>query len=65
MAGALGVRLGGRNVYGGRVEHRPALGDGRPPVADDVLRAIRLSRAVWLAAAALASVVRLARRAAA
>jgi adenosylcobinamide-phosphate synthase len=65
MAGALGVRLGGRNVYDGRVEHRPALGDGRPPVADDVRRAIRLSQAAWLTAAALASAVRLARRAAA
>jgi adenosylcobinamide-phosphate synthase len=64
MAGALGLRLGGRNVYGGRVEDRPALGDGRPPVTDDVRRAIRLSRAAWLVAAALASAVRLAREAA-
>ncbi|UOY00056.1 cobalamin biosynthesis protein [Blastococcus sp. PRF04-17] len=29
-AGALGLRLGGRNVYGGRVEERPQLGSGRP-----------------------------------
>src|SRR5215217_7766877 len=29
MAGALGVRLGGRNVYGSRAEHRPTLGNGR------------------------------------
>ncbi len=35
-AGALGVRLGGRNVYHGRVEERPALGDGRPPGIDDI-----------------------------
>jgi len=28
-AGALGLRLGGRNVYANRVEHRPELGDGR------------------------------------
>ena len=28
FAGALGIRLGGRNVYGGRVEERGVLGDG-------------------------------------
>ncbi|WTW94222.1 cobalamin biosynthesis protein [Streptomycetaceae bacterium NBC_01309] len=52
-AGALGVRLGGRNVYAGRTEDRPALGDGRPPVPADVERANRLSAAVGLAAAAV------------
>jgi adenosylcobinamide-phosphate synthase len=56
-AGALGVRLGGRNDYGGRVEYRPVLGadgrglGGRPPDARDISRAIRLSRAVTMAAA--------------
>ena len=30
FAGALGIRLGGTNVYGGRVEHRAVLGGGRP-----------------------------------
>jgi adenosylcobinamide-phosphate synthase len=62
MAGALGVRLGGRNVYGGRIEDRPALGNGPPPSIRDIGRAVRLSRTVWLVAAALASVVRLGRR---
>lgn len=62
MAGALGVRLGGRNVYGSRVEERPALGVGMRPAAADIARAVRLSRAVWLAAAALAVGARLARR---
>ncbi|SFP17190.1 adenosylcobinamide-phosphate synthase [Geodermatophilus dictyosporus] len=62
-AGALGLRLGGRNVYGSRVEDRPALGDGRGPGSGDVARAVRLSRAVWLAAAALAAAARLAGRA--
>jgi adenosylcobinamide-phosphate synthase len=61
LAGALGLRLGGRNVYGSRVEDRPALGDGRPPAAADIRRAVRLSRAVWCAAAALAVVGRLSR----
>lgn len=43
MAGALGVRLGGRNVYyGGRVEVRGDLGDGRRPGPDDVRRSVRL-----------------------
>jgi adenosylcobinamide-phosphate synthase len=49
FAGALGVRLGGRNVYDGRAQLRPALGDGRPPAAADIRRAVRLSRAVSLA----------------
>jgi adenosylcobinamide-phosphate synthase len=54
FAGALGVRLGGRLAYGGRVEHRPVLGEGqRAVVVGDVERAVRLSRRVtWLALAA-------------
>jgi len=62
LAGALGLRLGGRNVYGARAEERPVLGDGRPPAREDVARAVRLSRAVWTAAAALAVASRLHRR---
>jgi adenosylcobinamide-phosphate synthase len=57
FAGALGLRLGGRNVYASRVEVRPTLGDGRAPTPADVERAARLSLAVGgtaaLAAAAL------------
>jgi adenosylcobinamide-phosphate synthase len=53
FAGALGVRLGGRNVYAGRVEDRPFLGGGRPPATDDIERAARLSAAVGLGALAL------------
>jgi adenosylcobinamide-phosphate synthase len=60
-AGALGLRLGGRNVYGSRIEVRPALGNGRPPAPHDIRRAVRLSRAVWVAAAAGATAVRLRR----
>lgn len=61
-AGALGVRLGGRNVYGSRVEVRPALGaEGRAPTPADIGTAVRLSRAVWLGAAALAVAARLTR----
>lgn len=54
-AGALGLRLGGRNVYAGRVEHRPELGDGTPPQPDDIPRATRLCAAVTVAAAVVAA----------
>ncbi len=40
FAGALGVRLGGENTYGDRVEHRAVLGSGRAPNAADIERAI-------------------------
>lgn len=49
FAGALGVRLGGTNVYGGRTEDRGTLGDGPSPQAADLGRAVRLSRLVGLA----------------
>ncbi|MEL4356637.1 MULTISPECIES: cobalamin biosynthesis protein [unclassified Luteococcus] len=55
-AGALGVQLGGRNVYpGGRVEHRGLLGDGPRPTAEDLGRACVLGRRVQWAAAGLAA----------
>ena len=54
FAAALGVRLGGTNVYAGAAEARPALGEGRVPEPDDIRRAIALSRAVTLSATALA-----------
>jgi adenosylcobinamide-phosphate synthase len=60
MAGALGVRLGGRNVYFGRSETRPFLGDGPRPVALHIRRAARLSGAVGIAATALAAAATLA-----
>jgi adenosylcobinamide-phosphate synthase len=53
FAGALGVRLGGRNVYGERVEERPALGRGPLPGPGDVDRAARLSLLIGSAATAL------------
>jgi adenosylcobinamide-phosphate synthase len=59
FAGALGVRLGGTNVYHGVAEHRPELGDGRPPEPADIRRAIRLSHAVTLAATAVAALIAL------
>ena len=55
FAGALGVRLGGRNVYRGRVEERGVLGDGRAVAVGDIDRANRLagdrrSALAWLCA---------------
>ncbi|MGV1009144.1 MAG: cobalamin biosynthesis protein [Dermatophilaceae bacterium] len=53
FAGALAVRLGGRNDYGSMVEDRPLLGaEGAAPDVHDIERAARLSRGVTLAAAA-------------
>ncbi|HMC09192.1 MAG TPA: adenosylcobinamide-phosphate synthase CbiB, partial [Actinomycetota bacterium] len=53
FAGGLGLTLGGVNSYGGRPERRPLLGDGRPPGAEDLRRAARLSRATGAAATGL------------
>jgi adenosylcobinamide-phosphate synthase len=55
FAGALGVRLGGPTQYHHRLEVRPTLGDGPAPEVSDLVRAVRLSRAVQLAGAALAT----------
>ncbi|WP_217920452.1 cobalamin biosynthesis protein [Actinomadura sp. BRA 177] len=58
FAGALGVRLGGVNAYGGRVERRPEMGDGKAPEVRDIRRAVRLSAAVTFAAAVVIGVLR-------
>ncbi len=55
FAGALGLRLGGRNVYAGRVEDRPRLGDGRDARPEDLDRAASLCAAVTGAAAVAAA----------
>ncbi|MDM4720424.1 cobalamin biosynthesis protein [Micromonospora sp. WMMA1363] len=55
MAGTLGVRLGGHNVYFGRSEVRPFLGDGPRPDARHLPRAARVSGAVGLAALGVAA----------
>jgi adenosylcobinamide-phosphate synthase len=61
FAGALGLRLGGTNVYGGVAEVRPELGEGRAPDPDDIRRAVRLSQAVTMAATGLAVLIALRR----
>ncbi|MBF6190079.1 cobalamin biosynthesis protein [Nocardia implantans] len=62
MAGALGVRLGGRTDYPHGVELRPALGDGPAPTVHDLRRAVRLSEAVQFTATLLAAAVAAIRR---
>lgn len=62
FAGALGVRLGGPTQYAHQLEIRPTLGDGRIPEVADVARAVRLSRAVQAAAAAVLLAVSVASR---
>jgi adenosylcobinamide-phosphate synthase len=59
FAGALGVRLGGTNVYGGVAEMRPELGEGDLPEPADIRRAILLSRAVTVSATVLSMLVAL------
>jgi adenosylcobinamide-phosphate synthase len=54
FAGALGLRLGGRNTYAHGVEERPRLGVGRQPGPADIARAVRLARVVSVAALGLA-----------
>src|ERR687894_2566669 len=44
FAGALGLRLGGTNTYGGVERRGPVLGDGRPPGVNDIGRAVALMR---------------------
>ncbi|HEY3466630.1 MAG TPA: cobalamin biosynthesis protein [Amycolatopsis sp.] len=55
FAGALDIRLGGTNSYGGEVESRARLGEGRDPEPVDLRRAVRLSRLVGAAAVAVAA----------
>jgi adenosylcobinamide-phosphate synthase len=57
FAGALGVRLGGPSSYQGRTEQRGLLGDGAPPTARDITRAVWLSRLVSGAALLMAAAI--------
>ncbi len=54
-AGALGIRLGGTNSYGGHVENRGTLGDGREVEAGDLSRVARLSSLLGVAGVAVAA----------
>ncbi len=57
FAAALGVGLGGTNVYGGVAETRPGLGEGRVPDPEDIRHAVVLSRVVTVCATALAVLI--------
>lgn len=62
FAGALGLTLGGVNVYGGRVQDRGTLGVGPRPELGDIVRVARLSAFVSSAAAVLAAGIAAGRR---
>lgn len=53
FAGALGLRLGGTNTYGGVIRPGAVLGTGRPPEARDIGRAVALMRRACALLAAL------------
>jgi len=53
VAAALGIRLGGTNRYGDRIEERGVLGDGPLPTVADGHRAVRLTTAVGSLVAAV------------
>lgn len=57
FAGALGVRLGGRNHYAHGVEDRVLLGDGPPPTGDDIDRAVRLAQHVGTGAVVVSALL--------
>ncbi|MGB9887424.1 MAG: adenosylcobinamide-phosphate synthase CbiB [Moorellales bacterium] len=59
VAGALGIRLGGVNSYGGVREFRPYLGEAEEPAEErHILAAIRLMRLTTVLALGLGSAVR-------
>ena len=57
FAGALGIRLGGENTYGDRVEQRAVLGSGRAAEPRDIRRAVDLARRVDVAAVVLVAAI--------
>jgi adenosylcobinamide-phosphate synthase len=59
FAGALELRLGGRNNYGDYQEDRGTLGDGPTPTVADVRRTAALARRVGVAAAGVAAILAL------
>nr|WP_243041987.1 adenosylcobinamide-phosphate synthase CbiB [Dyella sedimenti] len=59
-AGALAVRLGGAAPYDGHWEARPELGEGVPPDAEAIVRALRLVRhavLLWLGVSCVAALL--------
>ena len=62
FAGALGLRLGGPNAYGGVVREGPVLGDGRSPHPEDIRRSVRLMRRCCVLLAAVEVLVGVSQR---
>ncbi|MBS9375534.1 cobalamin biosynthesis protein [Rhodococcus sp. B50] len=62
FAGALGIRLGGTNIYHGVVEDRGTLGDGTAPSPGDIGRTARLASKVGIGAVVTAVAVALVSR---
>ncbi|TDD21277.1 cobalamin biosynthesis protein [Kribbella turkmenica] len=62
FAGALDLRLGGRNSYGDYQEDRGTLGAGPTPTVADVRRTAALARRVGVAAAGVAAILALSGR---
>jgi adenosylcobinamide-phosphate synthase len=62
FAGALGLKLGGPNAYGGVTREGPVLGGGRSPLPEDIRRAVRLLRRCCALLAAMAVLIGASRR---
>jgi adenosylcobinamide-phosphate synthase len=62
FAGALGLKLGGPNAYGGVIKEGPVLGGGRSPLPEDIRRAVRLMRRCCALLAAMAVLIGASRR---
>ena len=60
FAAALGLQLGGSNIYDGEVDDRGLLGDGTQPVGADIERAVVLARHVAVAALAITTATHIA-----
>ncbi|MBA3424036.1 MAG: cobalamin biosynthesis protein CobD [Rubrobacter sp.] len=54
FAGALGIRLGGTNHYGGVMRVGPVIGEGRRPGPEDIRRAVVLMRSICIILAGFA-----------
>lgn len=61
FAGAFGIRLGGTNRYGPRIEHRAVMGVGRDAAPADIPAATAIAQRIDLAAVLLAAVTVVAR----
>lgn len=62
FAGALGITLGGVNVYGDVLEDRGTLGSGPAATPGDISRAVRLGNVVGLGALSVAAFAAIARQ---